>query len=373
MSTNHADTPGPYILFVADRASTARFGRMLRQLAIGLVDAGVRVALLTDDAALATEFAPAAIEYHIVPALGGWRAWRTRAQLSDDFADRLTLVHFIGVDALQAVEGWARRRQIPTLVHVAGEAECGWLMQRGARPGQHVAGMSDGFCRKLCGHPPASFFPIRCFRPALLLSAETEIELPPPPDTLSVAWVGGWDNRPGLDLLLDAAEQVVRRRSAQFVLVGAGPGERAVRTAVHRRELDACVTVIGELSMWERAVQGAAILVEPSATSDVSLAPILAMSLGRAVLASDDQRLEWFVPDATCRAFAAGSAASLADAIEWVAAQPDGALALGRAARQWVRAQLSITQLTADLAEFYFTLDYPQRVVRLDAGGGGTP
>lgn len=370
MSTDHADAPGPYILFVADHAYTARFGRMLRQIAIGLVDAGVRVALLTDDAALAAEFAPAAIEYHIAPALSGWRAWRLGALLSDDFAERLTLVHFLGVHALPAVDGWARRRQIPTLVHVSSAAECDWLIQRGARPGQHVAAMSDGFCRRLCGHPPASFFPIRCFRPALLLAAEDETGEAAPPETLSAAWVGAWDDLSGLELLLEAAERVVRRRGAQFVLVGSGPGERIIRAAVRRRELEACVTIIGDARMWERAVQGASLLIEPSGSTEVSLAPIMAMSLGRAVVASADQTLEWFVPQATCRAFAAGSAASLAESIEWAAARPAEAAALGGGAQRWVREQLSITRLTADLAEFYFTLGYPQRVMRLQPGSG---
>ena len=98
---------------------------------------------------------------------------------------------------------------------------------------------------------------------------------------------------------------------------------------------------------------GADALVVPDCQHELSVVPLLAMALRKAVLASRDQRAEWFVEDRTTWQFTPGSAIELAYLLTRALEQPKQVLELTATAADYVRTHHSIRTLVADLLVCY--------------------
>jgi glycosyltransferase involved in cell wall biosynthesis len=115
-------------------------------------------------------------------------------------------------------------------------------------------------------------------------------------------------------------------------------------------------SLIAEPNLWDQAMAGADILVVPTCQHDLALVPLLAMGLGKVVIASRDQVADWFIEDETSVQFTPGSAVELAYHVARTAASHPNVLAVARGAAQYVRQNHAITRLAAELAGLYYTL-----------------
>lgn len=354
---------GPHVLHVADRDVFTRFGRMLRQLFLGLADADVRLSVLTDDAASAERFIPPSASVQVVPALSGWKSWLLAGRLSHLTDEPPALAHVWGMRSAASVGRWARRSGVPVLVHALSTEDVHALNRRGARPDQYVAGACDSFCRALGARRPVSQFPIQRLTPGILIP---DIDSPDRRDhhIIGVVCVASMAAECGLDTLIDAVARVRQRDGeVQLVVIGRGPHERRLRSAIQSRGLQDRATVIDNAAAWDDALHGADVCVVPAREQVLSLAPLLAMALAKTVIASRDQIAEWFVEDATAWMFSPGSSAELADLLMRADSQRDQAAQLGERARELVRERYKISRLTEETAAFYASVAYPQATV----------
>lgn len=362
--------PGPHVLYAIDHDVFTRFGRMLRQLLLALVDADVAISVLTDDTRSAERFVPPSVNLVLTPGLRGWAGWRMAWQLSERLVRPPVLVHVWGMGSAAAVLRWAGHSATPALIHALSASDVRSLKKRGARPNQYAAGACRRFCKALTTGGHVSQYPIQHFAPGLLIPDSA------PPErtaghTPGVIRVGPVEPDSGLDMLIKAVAQLRDRgRTFQVALIGAGSHEARVREAIRVRNLQDRVTLINDATLWDDAMRGADVCVVPQREQELSLAPLLAMAMAKPVLAADDQLAEWYIDNQTAWLFKSGSPQELAERLQRVASEPQAAAALGARARAHVAEHYGISRLTTDMAEFYASVAYPQKTVPFGAARG---
>jgi glycosyltransferase involved in cell wall biosynthesis len=360
MAASSTSTPGQAtpdatlrVLHVADCDFFDRFGHMFRRLGLGLYGEGVHVSLLTDDGQALRDLEGTPIDVRGVPGLSGWRAWRLGHYLTGQFSPPPTLVHLWGTTCLRVLADWTQRAGTPLLIHLTSGDDLDRLARRGVRANQHVAAGCRQFSAVLQARRPLISEFVHLVPPALLIADDTD-RTPPPQHTLGVVWVGRFDQRSGLQVLIDALAQLRRKDcDIQVVLIGEGGPGRVVWQEIRRQGIADCVSLIDEPEFWEAAVPGADVCVVPACQDELALAPLAAMALGRVVIASRDQIAEWFIEDRTAWQFTPGSAVELAYQLSRAAERHPDASALARSAAAYAREHHSITRLIAQLAELY--------------------
>lgn len=350
----------PHVLHVADRDAFARFGRMFRQLGLALSDEGVRVSLLTDDAAAAAELDGTPVDDHHFPWLDGWGAWRLHGFLRRQFDPPPDIVHVWGTTSLGFLSDWTTGLKTgPTgadrclLIHVTSLREVERLKRRGVRSNERLLAACDEYGETLRERWPTLADAVRVFRPALLVPEKVP-GLSVRDKTLGLLWTGCVDRHSGLDVLIDAVARLrAKNCDLQLALIGQGPASRQIWQEIRRRRVQDCVSLIAEADLWDRALEGADVYVVPTCQHDLSLAPLLAMALGKVVIASRDQVADWFVEDETTLQFTPGSAVELAYHLTRTATGHPNVLAVARAAANYVRQNHTVTQAATELAELY--------------------
>jgi glycosyltransferase involved in cell wall biosynthesis len=362
----------PRVLHVAGGDVFDRFGRMLRQVAFCLADAGVPLDVLTDDRHVAGEFEVGPAGLVTVPALSGWRSWGLADQLQRRLAQLPGVVHLWDARALPRMAPWARAADAALLVYASSRSDLDALLRTRVEDDWHVVAACSEYADMVQEHIPAIADRVTVAPPSLLTPV-TPVRTPPPADAdppaepmTGVLWTGRFGDDPGLRLLVDALARV-RARGVEMhvVLAGAHDANGVWRAARAARVADA-VSLIDEPRLWDQAMIGVAACVLPSRQADLSLAPILAMSLRKVVICSSDQAGEWFVDGRTAWAFPPGDAAKLSELLERVVREPQAATALGESAAQHVQRHHRVSDLAAKLIETYRDLYHAP-----DAPSGG--
>lgn len=352
-----------HILHVANCDIFDRFGQMPRHLALALNADGLRISLLTDDPVAAADIEGTPIGCYLVRVLSGWPAWRLGRQLSRRFVPLPDLVHLWGTTDLHPVSDWARRSGIPVLVSALSIKDVERICRRGTRKDIQVAVGCRGFLDLLDRQSAALAASTPVCLPALLIPELPVEKCTEDKHTLGVIWTGQFTEDAGLEMLVDAVAGLRRKDcDLQVALVGAGPSTQAMQGRIRVAGVQSCVSLIDEPDLWEKAMGGADVCVVPARQAVLSLAPLLAMALGKIVVASRDQIAEWFIEDQTCWQFTPGSAVELAYHLARVADGDRHAGELRQTATAYVREHHTISQLVSNLAAIY------QRIAQREPG-----
>jgi glycosyltransferase involved in cell wall biosynthesis len=348
--------PVPAVLHVADAEAFARFGRMFRQLGLALTDAGIRVALLTDDAEAAADLDGTPVEDHLFRPLSGWGTWRLHGHLRRQFEPPPDIVHVWGTTALAYLSDWTLSRNKSLVIHITSLHDIERLDRRGVRDNEQVIAACTEFEELLCERWPTLVGSFRVHRPALLLP-ETSAPLAVRNRTLGLLWTGRIERDAGLDVLVDAVARLrAQECDLQLALIGVGPATRQVWRNIRARGVQDRVSIVAEPNLWDSALPGTDILVVPTCQHEVSLAPLLAMAHGKVVIASRDQIAEWFIENETALEFTPGSAVELAYHVTQTAASHPSVMAVARGAAEYAREHHAITRLADELDALYRSL-----------------
>jgi len=345
-------SPSLHILHVADADIFDRFGRMLRYLVLALNAEGLRLSLLTDDPQSLAAFDGLPVARYFQPALSGWRAWRPVRRFLRQLDPLPDAVHLWGTVGLEVVGSWALSQGCPVLVHLLSPEDVRQVMRPRWRGLVRLLAGCQGLRRLLPADVPLRIEEAWDFSPALLTPDETQPQPPPEDRVPGVVWAGRVEPSAGLDTLIDAiAELRLRGFAVQVALVGRGPATRQVRARIRAVRVQDCVSLVEEPRLWEVAVAGAEICVVPAPQQELWLAPLLAMALGRIVVASSGQLAEWFIAESTCWQFASGDTLGLADCLARLNTDPAAAQKLRHSAAAYVRQNHTIARLGESLAE----------------------
>lgn len=348
-----APLAGALLAHIVDSDGAARFGLMLAQVLHGLCTAGRRVVLLTDAPELIARLAGTPVECQRLPPFSGWRGWRLPGLLAAALPQPPAVVHLWSPAGLAWVERWATRERVPLVVHVLGARHMARLMRRGLRGPEQIVTLSEGLRAPLVERFPMAGGFCHVIPPAVALPIQT-----PRPraagGTLGVVAVTCLDAQGGLEVLVDAAAQL--RRSAldlQVAVLGSGSGAGALARRIRAQGVRDCISVVNEPGLWDKVVPEVDVCVVPACQRELWLAPLLAMGLGKVVIASRDQPAPWYVEDRTAWQFTSGSAVELAYLLARAVEQPKHAEELGASAAEYVRAEHAVGDLIARLLDLY--------------------
>ncbi|MFQ5806175.1 MAG: glycosyltransferase [Phycisphaerae bacterium] len=348
--------PIPHVLHVADADAFARFGRMFRQLGLALSDEGVRVSLLTDDAEAAAELDGTPVEDYLFQPLGGWGVWRLPGFLRRQFDPPPDVVHLWGTTCLRYLSDWTRGCQASLLIHATSLHDVERLKRRGVRSNEYPVAGCDEYGESLRDRYPTLADSVQVLKPALL-PPEKVPGLAVRGKTLGLLWTGPIDKHCGLEVLIEAVARLRRKEfDLQVALIGRGPATRHIWQEIRRQRVPDCFSLIAEPKLWDQAMAGADICVVPTSQHDLALAPLLAMALGKVVVASRDQVADWFIEHETTLQFTPGSAVELAYHVTRTAAAHPNVLAVARGAVAYVHQNHAVTHLASELAGLYHTL-----------------
>ena len=155
-------------------------------------------------------------------------------------------------------------------------------------------------------------------------------------------------------MLVDAVSELRAKSCPVHVAVmGTGAGERVMWRRIQARQVQAHISLAGEPRLWERLLPEVDACVIPGRQCELTIAPLLAMALGKLVITSRDQPAEWFIEDRTCWQFTPGGALELAYLLERAVEQPQRTAEMGRLAADYVRVHHSIHELVERLVEVY--------------------
>jgi glycosyltransferase involved in cell wall biosynthesis len=344
---------GIRVLLVADYDIFDRFGRMVRQVAIALQRDGLRVSLLTDDPVAMADFADTPVECHWLRFLSGWLAQLRVGRFLDRLQQKPDLIHIWGATCLDTVGPWASRAGVPVMVHVLSAADAQRVLRPHWRGPVRVLAGDDSLHRMLSGArapempEPADFSPAFTVPAAAAQSADDG-------RVLGVLWTGRLVTEAGLELLVDAVASLDADSCAmQLALIGLGPLAGAVRRRIRQAGVSDRISLIEEPDLWEPAISGVDVCVVPACQDEISLAPLLAMALGKVVIASRDQRVKWFIEDQTCWQFTPGSPTELAQCLQKAAGRPHLADELRRSARAYAEMHHCLGRLVSELQHAY--------------------
>lgn len=355
-ANRESSPPILHVLHVAGAEVVARFGRMFRQLGLALSDEGVRVSLLTDDSQAAGELDGTLVADHLFRPLGGWGLWRLHGFLRRRFDPPPDVVHLWGTTGLGCLSDWTRGSDNVLLIHVTSSHDLDRLRRRGVRSHECVVAACEQHGEMLRDRWPTRADSFRVLKPALLLPEKVP-SLSVRGKTLGLLWTGPIEKSCGLEVLIEAVARLrAQDCDLQVALLGRGRVTRQVWQEIRRQRVQDCFSLIAEPNLWDQAMAGADICVVPTCQHELALAPLLAMALGKVVIASRDQVAEWFIEDQTTLQFAPGSAVELAYHVTRTAVGHPNVLAVARAAAEYVHRNHAVTQLAADLAGFYHAL-----------------
>lgn len=348
--------PEPYVLHIIESDVAVRFSLMLHQALQILGSGGLRTRLLTDDADLAARVAETEVECHWLPRLGGWRGWRLGQQLTARYSPPPRLVHLWGTSGLWWIQRWVHRQGIPLLIQVLGARHLERLIGHGLQGAEQILAPSTALLTPLLERFPSAAGRAVVLPPAVALPIRPTAARDPA-RTLSVLCVMGLHDQAGLHVLVDAVGQLHQsEHDLQVAVVGAGGPAGAGWARIRERHVQDCFSVVNEPWLWERVLPEADVIVVPSVQRDLWLAPLLAMGLGKVVIASRDQPAEWFVENKTAWQFTPGSVVELAYLLERALEHPKHARELSDQAAEYVRTHHALGEMVARLMSIYQTI-----------------
>ncbi len=352
-----APPPVSHVLHVVDRDVVLRFGPMLAQVLPSLCAAGVRTTLVSDDPAFLARLEHTPIERLSVPHLAGWRAWTVPSFLTGRVSPAPSLVHLWGTAGLWWTRRWTRQAGIPLLVHALGVRHIERLAAGGRRHREHVLFAANGLAvqwRRLAPAAPAPRVVPAGVAPPPVPLDHRPLEREAEGRVLTVLCVAEFAERAGLTVLVEAVGQL-RRRGADLhtLVIGSGPGSEVIWSCISEQGAAGSVSLLDEPALWEKALPEVDVCVVPACQRELSIVPLLAMGLGKVVIASRDQLADWFVDGTTCWEFTPGSAVELAYLLTRAIEQPAVARELAARGPAYVREQHSLQHVLESLWTVY--------------------
>jgi glycosyltransferase involved in cell wall biosynthesis len=170
-----------------------------------------------------------------------------------------------------------------------------------------------------------------------------------------VGVVGRLVEQKGIDVLIDAFPEVLRRHpAARLLVVGDGPEGMALRRRASRLGLDGRVVFAGWINNARDVMPACDVMVMPSRWEGLGLAALEAMACGRPLVASAVDALPEVVRDGeTGMLVSPGDRHALAGAVNRLLDCPDWAAALGAAGQARVRDCFSVSEMVRSTIALY--------------------
>jgi len=336
-----------------DGASYDRFGRVIRHLAVGLVDQAIHVRVVSTDPRVSSlEIGP--IQATTRPLVRWpWRKRRLQALVESFSPQAPSLIHALAYESYEVAFALSEALDADLVLQVTSLSDCYELMEFDAPAVRRFLVSSAALgeeLQKRCG-VVGDFITI--VRPGLLVE-EHPACFAKPERAVTVVCTSPFERDFGVDLLIEAI-YLLRQRGVSLVafLMGRGSTESALRRMVRARNLSACVVFARPLGDHIPALQNADIMVRPSADTAFSIDTLQALSAGLVVVTFPSTVCDYIRDGETAVVCQTPTAEAIADAMEHLVQDRDRARRIAVSAMDYVQSNHSISAMAERTAEAY--------------------
>ncbi len=336
-----------------DAVALERYGRVLRHLAVGLVDQTIRLRLISADQRAAS-LALGPIQSLIHEPIG-WPAakGRLRTLLNRMQPDPPTTVHALSAQSYVLARTMADAFDADLFLQVASMDDCEGVANL---PDGRVAGFfatSKPFARVLEEQLRIPVEHVHLVRPGVH-AAHQPACFPDDHRTPTLLCTSPFERNGGVELLIEAVG-LLRKRQCELLLflLGKGAREAVLRRLIRQRRLSSMVTFAHPLGDSSQVMRAADLFIRPSADTAFVVHPLQAMGAGMVVVT---------FPSAVCDHLRDGETAvlcqqptpeCLADTIERLLGNRDAARKIASAALAYTRANHAMSGMAERTAALY--------------------
>jgi hypothetical protein len=330
---------------------------MFRYLVVGLLDEGVRVVQVVPEHASEQGLSPFGQRLEWQDSRQSWlRQWRLRSLAPALDRAGVSVLHALDSQVWAGALAIGRKLNIPTVLSAwrSTDVPLAVRLLAGESPNNRSAvAAATGPLGKALVKALGPEALVQVVPPGVHVSEAGENE--GNDEETFCALITG-DGRFDADyeaLLLAVAGIVKDRPHAQFFLEGQGHDQHSLWRAARRLELLGNVSLVPPRLTQRDLLLRADVLIQPQMLGIARSLPLQVMARGKPVIARADPWLDYLVADETAWLLEQSQVESWDSLIRRIMDRPQDALALGRAARQWVsRRHIAAKQVAQTLAMY---------------------
>jgi len=351
-----ADSLSVSVALCIGPGAVARFGRIMRHLAVGLVDQAIQTRFISSDPQVqALSLSP--IQTMLHPTIRRPFARRQIRDLAEDLSTNPpTAVHAVSGESYRVAWTLSEALDAELVVQVTALADCDLAERLDRKPVSRWIAWSDPLVHELTGRVPVPADGVELIRPGILASHHVACfaEDGRVPTILCTA---GFGREGGVEVLLEALSVLqVRGRTFQAFLLGEGPQESLLRRLVRRRGLSTLVTFAHPAGDLTQAMHHADMLVCPAPDEEFAADGLTAMGAGMAVVALSCAVSDHFVDGKTALVCRRPTSEALADSLDQLILDPVQARQLATSAQEYVRSHHAASTMAERTAAVYRSL-----------------
>ncbi len=347
-------TPQAVIAAVCvDEEAFDRLGRVLRYLAVGLVDQAVHVRLLSSDRRIESlSLGPIQTVLH-EPIVWPFENRRISKVLEAAAHQAPTVVHGLSAGSYRLATALADAFDADLVLQVTSLTDCDRIAQMDhGRVGAFLA-FSGSLARVLEEQLKAPADRIELVRPGILASQQIACFARPEGIT-TLLCTANFERERGVDRLIDAID-LLRQRGHELLafLLGRGRQESALRRMVRDRNLASYVAFAHPLGDHADAMKSADIFVRPTNDGVFTADALQAMGAGMAVVSFPSTVCDYLRHGETAVICAESTGVALADALEELIVNRDRAREVAAASADYVRSHHAMSAMAERTANTY--------------------
>lgn len=342
-----------------------RLGRVIRHLAVGLIDQAVNVQVISSDPRVnSLALGPIrTVRYHS-PRLN--RLNRQAQEVVAAMGQRSpTIVHALGSSSYGIAARVAGHFEADLILHISSTADCRTVAEwRDESPALYIAA-AEPLMQTLRTGSAAGGERTELVRPGVFVAGEVSTRLKAW-TTPSILCTSHFEHGSGVDHLLWAVGRLRQRGIHALVfLLGRGRFESNLRRQVRELGLDSQVTFAAPMGDPLDAMKGADVYVRPSRDAAFHVDSLQAMGMGLATVAYPSPVTDHLHHDETAFVCEAASGEALSDALARMIGDRAYTQRLAASAREYVRQHHTISQMAERSATAYRRLALAQRTIPL--------
>ena len=341
------------VVLCVDGEVFERFGRILRHLAVGLVDQAVRTRLVGSDPRI-EDLALGPIQTVLHQPI----RWPLSARRTDRAIDALahqppTVVHAMCHRSYPFAQAIAEHFDADFVAQVTSLADCAALREFDVSQIGRFVSFSDPLSSLLENELRVPKDHIEVIRPGVQAFDHPACFIRP--DRIpTILCTASLEKGTGVDHLIEAAERLCRKgRRAMFFLVGQGSQESALRRQARQRKVSTTVIFAQPGDDTLSVMTSADIFVRPADRGAFYADGLLAMGAGLAVVTVPDSTGDYFRAGETALVSEDSSAESLAEGIEELLLDRLLGQRLASSALDYVRANHAMSTMAERTAALY--------------------
>ena len=352
-----ASSPRPLrVAWVAGQQTLDRFARVLRPLAIGMLDELVQLTAICPERADASSMPtpPVAVMPYATPRW--WNRWTSLAHpLVEKLpADKLQLLHALDAGSAKLAAALAKRLGLPYIVSCHSLRDARRLDRRDHNVAAVVAA-SEPILAQLQRRKVARDDKLHLLRPGVHRVRHANC-FNDPQRSISIVLCGALDDFDAYAAALRSlAELTAREYDCAFFIIGDGPAERRLRSLAERLAMHHQLTFAGPRPgpQLPGILKAADIYVSPVSRTDLDLHCLLAMAAGVPVLAPSGGAADFLRDGETATLFPRANATALTEKLVALLDDRPAARDLAESGLRYIRDHHSPAAMVFALAEIY--------------------